>query len=246
MIRTMILSLIFLLNSITSNLPVSVIPEEGSGQTPDHELWTRLLEKYVTDAGVVDYQGLKASRSELDDYLHELSSHPVLESWTREEQLSYWINAYNAYTIALILNHYPVKSIMDIDGGKPWDKVWIKLGNKSYSLNQIENEIIRPQFKEPRIHFAINCAAKSCPPLANHAWVPSTLDAQLEERTKAFINNSAFNNIQTGKVQVSRIFDWYKQDFGNLIEFLNKYSQTRIKPNAGVEFMEYNWALNGK
>ena len=104
---------------------------------PDHSSWTQLLAKYVDPQGQVNYQGLKIDQANLDAYLQLLASNPVQEEWSRAEKLAYWINTYNAYTIKLILNHYPVKSIMDIEGGKAWDKVWIKLGNKSYSLNQI-------------------------------------------------------------------------------------------------------------
>ena len=213
---------------------------------PDHSSWTQLLEKYVDPQGQVNYQGLKIDQANLDAYLQLLASNPVQEEWSRAEKLAYWINTYNAYTIKLILNHYPVKSIMDIEGGKAWDKVWIKLGNKSYSLNQIENEIIRPQFKEPRIHFAVNCAAKSCPPLLNEAWMPATLESQLEQRTKAFINNSAYNTVKPASVQVSKLFEWYQQDFGNTITYLNKFSTTTIKSNASVTYREYDWALNGR
>ena len=213
---------------------------------PDHSSWTQLLAKYVDPQGQVNYQGLKIDQANLDAYLQLLASNPVQEEWSRAEKLAYWINTYNAYTIKLILNHYPVKSIMDIEGGKAWDKVWIKLGNKSYSLNQIENEIIRPQFNEPRIHFAVNCAAKSCPPLLNEAWMPATLESQLEQRTKAFINNSAYNTIKPASVQVSKLFEWYQQDFGNTITYLNKFSTTTIKSNASVTYREYDWALNGR
>lgn len=213
---------------------------------PDHSSWTQLLAKYVDPQGQVNYQGLKTDQANLDAYLQLLASNPVQEEWSRAEKLAYWINTYNAYTIKLILNHYPVKSIMDIEGGKAWDKVWIKLGNKSYSLNQIENEIIRPQFNEPRIHFAVNCAAKSCPPLLNEAWMPATLESQLEQRTKAFINNSAYNTIKPASVQVSKLFEWYQQDFGNTITYLNKFSTTTIKSNASVTYREYDWALNGR
>lgn len=213
---------------------------------PDHTLWTQVLSTFVDNQGQVNYQGLKAEHTLLDTYLQSLASNPVQDGWSREEKLAYWINAYNAFTIKLILDNYPVKSIMDIDGGKAWDKVWIKLGNKSYSLNQIENEIIRPQFKEPRIHFAVNCAAKSCPPLLNQAWMPATLDAQLEQRAKSFVNNPAYNTIKTSNIQVSKIFEWYNQDFGNLISFLNNYSATTIKSGAAIAYREYDWALNGK
>ncbi|MBK8705831.1 MAG: DUF547 domain-containing protein [Saprospiraceae bacterium] len=104
--------------------------------------------------------------------------------------MAFWINVYNVFTIKLIADNYPLKSIMNLDGGKTWDVERIKIGGELYSLNQIENEIIRPQFKDPRIHFALNCAAKSCPPLYDKAYLPSQLDQQLDERTRSFVNST--------------------------------------------------------
>ena len=144
----------------------------------------------------------------------------------------------------LILDNYPTSSITKLKGGKPWDVKWIKLGSKTYSLNNIENDIIRPEFKEARIHFAVNCAAASCPPLLNQAWTPSNLEANFEKQAKAFVNNSAYNKISASKVQVSKIFEWYAGDFGDLIAYLNKYSTTKINKSAKVSYLEYDWALN--
>jgi hypothetical protein len=223
---------------------LSLIKDPVLAGQPDHSRWNALLQKYVTVAGEVNYKGFRTEKAKLQTYLDELASHPVEAGWPTEEKLAYWINAYNAFTIKLIVDNYPVRSITDLHQGKPWDVKWIKLGNKTYSLNQIENEIIRPQFKEPRIHFAVNCAAKSCPPLLNEAYTADKLDGQLEKQSKAFINNSAYNRIQAKSVQVSKIFEWYADDFGQLIAFLNKYSETRIQSNAKVGFEEYDWALN--
>jgi hypothetical protein len=120
----------------------------------------------------------------------------------------------------------------------------IKLANKKYSLNKIENEILRPQFKDPRIHFAVNCAAKSCPPLYNHAYTAENLETTLEARTKTFINNTKYNTLTSKSVKISRIFEWYSADFGNIQAFLNKYSNKKINSEASVEYNEYNWDLN--
>ncbi|MEO6039135.1 MAG: DUF547 domain-containing protein, partial [Saprospiraceae bacterium] len=130
------------------------------------------------------------------------------------------------------------------DGGKTWDVKRINLGGKKYSLNQIENEIIRPQFQEPRIHFAINCAAKSCPPLYNHAFTTENLDSTLESRARLFINDKRFNTITAGKATVSKVFDWYGADFGDLRKFLNRYANTQLKAAAAIRFKEYDWDLN--
>ena len=213
---------------------------------PNHEAFDQLLEKYVNDQGKVNYQGFKADLHKLDSYLLELKSNHPQSDWPRSQQLAYWINAYNAFTIKLILDNYPVGSITEIDGGKPWDKKWIKLGDQAYSLNQIENEIIRPQFNEPRIHFAVNCAARSCPPLANQAFDEDNLESLLDSQTKSFINNPAFNKLSSSSVSVSKIFEWYAADFNNLISFLNKYSKTTISPSAKISFQEYDWKLNNQ
>lgn len=210
-------------------------------QSVSHEIWDQLLQKYVSNTGKVNYNGLKGEMSQLDSYIKLLSSTYPNGEWSRKEQLAYWINVYNANTVKLILLNYPLKSITDL--GKPWDKQFINVGKISYSLNQIENEIIRPIFQEPRIHFAVNCAAKSCPPLLNEAFTPEKLNNQLDKQTRAFINSSA-NNIAAGKVEVSKIFDWYGEDFGELIAYLNKYASIPIHESAKISFREYDWALN--
>lgn len=210
----------------------------------DHSTWNTLLQQYVSTSGKVNYAGFKKDQTKLDNYLNTLKSNHPSSSWSRNERLAYWINAYNAFTVKLIVDNYPVKSITNLHGGKPWDVKWIKIGGKSYSLNNIENDIIRPKFNEPRIHFAVNCAAKSCPPLLNKAWTASNLNSNLEKQTKKFINNSAFNQIGAKEVKVSKIFEWYAKDFGTLVTYLNKYSNTKISTSAKVNYAEYNWALN--
>ncbi len=211
---------------------------------PDHMKWETLLQTFVDGNGRVNYGGFKKSEGELDKYLRSLEENYPQSSWSKGEQLAYWINAYNAYTIKLILNQYPVKSILDIDNGKAWDRKWIELDGKKLSLNNIENDIIRKRFNEPRIHFAVNCAAVSCPPIVNRAFTASNLESLLQERTVRFINDQNHNKISDGKAQVSKIFEWYGEDFGDLVSYLNKYSKTKIEEEAKITFMEYNWALN--
>ena len=211
-----------------------------------HAPFDALLKEHVDAAGNVDYQGLKSNEVKLDNYLKALSESPVQSDWSKDAQLAYWINAYNAFTLKLIVDNYPLKSIMDLEGGKVWDKKWVNLGDKVYSLNEIEHNIIRPQFNEPRIHFAVNCAAASCPPLAAKAYTADNLESLLAERTKSFINNSQYNHISASGAKVSKIFDWYGSDFGDLISYLNKYSNTTIKKNASVTFREYDWSLNSQ
>lgn len=180
----------------------------------------------------------------MDAYLEVLNDNPVKADWSRAKKMAYWINAYNAFTIKKIVDNYPVSSITKLDGGKPWDQKWISLGGKTYSLNNIENDILRPKYKDARIHFAVNCAAKSCPPILNKAWTAKNLEKYMEQQAKAFINNSKYNNITANKVAISKIFEWYAGDFGNIIEYLNKYSTTKINANAQVVYKEYDWALN--
>lgn len=211
---------------------------------PSHEAWDVLLKKYVSASGKVNYKGFKSDKNKLEDYLKTLSNNAPESAWPKAEQMAFWINAYNAYTIKLIVDNYPLSSITKLDGGKPWDQKWIKIGGKTYSLNNIENDILRPQFKDARIHFAINCAAKSCPPLLNAAWTANNLNNNLDAQAKKFINNTTFNKLSEKKAEVSKIFDWYKEDFGNLIAFLNKYANTKAGAKAKVSFLEYDWALN--
>jgi len=213
---------------------------------PNHSIFDGLLKAHVSSAGVVDYAALKKNEATLDNYLTMLEAHSVETTWSRNQKLAFWINAYNAYTIKLILKNYPLASITDLNGGKPWDAKWIKLNGKTLSLNNIENDIIRPKFNEPRIHFAVNCAAKSCPPLLNSAYKPKSIDSQLESQTKKFVNNPAFNTLGKNDIKVSKIFDWYGSDFGDVASFVLRYADTTVKPSAKVTFMEYDWKLNGK
>lgn len=210
---------------------------------PNHDNFDAILRKHVASNGDVNYAGIKADQAALNNYLGELEAADV-STMSRKEKLAYWINAYNAYTIKLITDNYPLGSITDLEGGKPWDKKWIKLNGKTLSLNNIENDIIRPQFNEPRIHFAVNCAAKSCPPLLNRAWTAKNLEANFEKQTKAFVNSSSFNQIGGSSATVSKIFEWYAVDFGDLITFLNKYSSTKLDAGATISYKDYNWSLN--
>ena len=213
---------------------------------PDYKSWDEFLKKYVSAVGDVDYKSIKANKKSLDSIVRSFSIVTVIPSWSKNDQLAFWINAYNAFTIDLIVNNYPLKSIQNLDGGKPWDVKRISIGNKKYSLNNIENDIIRPHFKDARIHFAVNCAAKSCPPILNAAFSGKTLDAQLDAVTKKFINNTKFQSITPSRLTLSKIFEWYAADFGEIVTFMNKYSTIKINKNAQVTFREYNWALNEK
>ena len=214
-------------------------------QPISHAIFDELCKQYISPSGNVNYTKFKNDESRLNVYLDLLRNNPPAETWSKKAQLAYWINAYNAFTIKLILKNFPVKKITDLDGGKPWDKKWIKIGKENYSLNNIEHDIMRPKFNEPRIHFAVNCAAVSCPPINNKAWTDENIEIELERVSKAFINNPKLNQISKSSVKLSKIFEWYKSDFGDLIEFINEYSQTKISKGSNLNYLEYNWSLNG-
>lgn len=213
-------------------------------KTIDHKQWNRLLQKHVSSKGNVNYNGFIKEADSLQFYLNALDENLPEESWTKNAVLAYWINVYNAFTVKLIIDNYPVKSIKKID--KPWDNKFIFLGNKKYSLGEIEHKILR-KMNEPRIHFAINCASFSCPNLANEAYTETELEKQLEVATKLFVNDETKNNITENSIEISSIFDWFSNDFktnGTLIDFLNKYSSININNNTKLRFKEYNWNLN--
>lgn len=214
-----------------------------SGVNIDHSEWTSLLKKYVEDNGLVDFKGFKQDKEKLTNYLNALSKQVPADKWSVQEQLAYYINLYNAHTVHLILENYPVKSIKDINGA--WTKDFVQIGDKELSLGALEHSILR-KMNEPRIHFAINCASGSCPKLLNEAFTADRIDAQLDKVTRGFINSDN-NTITQEKVALSRIFKWYKNDFfdGNLIKFINQYSDVKIAPAAKIRYQEYDWNLNG-
>jgi hypothetical protein len=216
----------------------------GGTAVPNHSEWTSLLQRHVSISGAVDYSAFK-SDAQFDAYLLILEgSHPD-ESWSRNQRMAYWINAYNAFTIKLINENMPIKSIKDIKD--PWDQQFISIEGKRYSLNHIEHEILRPVFGDARIHFAVNCASKSCPPLMNKAYTASSLDSQLEKVTRAFINDARYNTISSDQVRVSPIFDWFSSDFeakGSVREFINRYSTRPISRDTMIKYTEYDWSLN--
>jgi len=208
-----------------------------------HASFDALLRKNVTSSGKVNYNGFKGNAS-FEQYLKDLSANEPQSGWSRNKKLAYWINAYNAFTIKLIVDNYPVSSITKLKGGKPWDYSFIKIGSNTYSLNHIEHKIIRPTFKEPRIHFACVCAAKSCPKLANKAYTASNLNSLLTTQTKYFINNKNKNQIADKNLKVSSLFDWYASDFGDVNAYIAKYYNGTFEADTDIEFMDYDWSLN--
>ncbi|NOX46393.1 MAG: DUF547 domain-containing protein [Chlorobi bacterium] len=235
---------ITLLVALLFGIGFSANANPGTGHV-DHTAWNTLLQKYVSADGVVNYREMKKEEDVLNTYIGKLGKNTPEKTWGENEKLTYWINLYNASTVSLILKNYPLKSIREIE--KPWDIVFVKAGDKEYSLNDIEHEIIRKEFDEPRIHFALVCAAKSCPPLLNEAYDADKLDAQLHQQGVKFINNPKKNEIAVDNIKISKLFDWYKGDFtkeGSLIGFLNGFAKTKISADAKIGFMDYDWSLN--
>ncbi|MEQ9009633.1 MAG: DUF547 domain-containing protein, partial [Ekhidna sp.] len=195
----------------------SVLAQSGVSHKPFDDL----LQKYVDEKGMVDYKGLKADRTKLKSYLTMLESNAPEKSWTKDQKLAYWINAYNAFTLELILEHYPVQSIKDLGStikipfvSTAGDIKFINIGDEEYDLNNIEHGIIRKEFDEPRIHFALVCAAVSCPKLQNQAYTPENLDAQLTKAAKEFLANPSKNEFKSAnQATLSKLFNWYGGDF---------------------------------
>lgn len=214
-------------------------------ETFNHTKWHDLLQKHVSNDGHVNYKSFKTDRKPLLLYIKSLGDRIPQDSWTKTDKLAYWINAYNAMTIDLILRHYPIKSIKDIQ--KPWEQRLWKLGEKWYNLNEIEHRILR-KMNEPRIHFAIVCASFSCPKLQNEAYTSPQLNAQLTQATKLFLADKNRNEISKNHIKLSKIFQWFSKDFkqkeSSLIDFLNKYSEITISNKAKQHFKTYNWDLN--
>ena len=225
---------------VPSSSPVKDAPKVS------HSSWSKVLSKYVTAEGLVDYVSIKKDVN-FKTYLELLSrAQPENTNWTKQEKMAFWINTYNAFTIKLINENWPVKSIKDIQD--PWDQQLIVINGNKYSLNDVEHKILR-KMGDPRIHFAIVCASYSCPVLLNAAYDGATLDAQLTEQAKAFVNDSKRNIIQADNLKISKLFSWFKSDFTvnrTLIEFLNKYASVKINSSAKVEYLDYDWSLNKK
>lgn len=221
----------------------------GAMSNEKHQIWDALLQKYVSESGIVNYKGFIKEQAKFESYLQELAKETPNESWSRNEQMAYWINAYNAFTVKLIIDNYPLKSILDLKGGKPWDDPFFELNGQAFTLNKIEHEILRPTFKDARIHFAVNCASFSCPKLHNRAYTADNLEDLLNSMAKNFINNPAKNNIAEKNAEISKIFEWYADDFkteGTLVDFLNKYSTRKLTSTANISYKDYNWELNDK
>ena len=236
-------------------------PNPTSNAAPiSHDIWNGLLKKYVNNQGMVNYKGFKKDEATLDKYLDLVQKNaPDEKTWSKDEQLAYWINAYNAFTVKLILDNYDkgIKSIKDIGASikipfvnTPWDVKFIEIGGKKMDLNNIEHGIVRKKFDgEFRIHFALVCAAKSCPKLRNEAFVASRLNEQLEDQGQDFLNDTSKNIVTKTNASLSKILaTWYKGDFTkggkDLVDIVNRFSKTKLDKGASISSQDYNWDLN--
>ena len=233
---------------------LKLAPAAWSKAMVDHSLYGELLNKYVKD-GVVDYRGLKNEEALLDQYLEVLENIEV-DNLSPNEQFAFYVNVYNSWTIKLILTAYPeIDSIKDLGNifRTPWEKKIVRISGEIMTLDDVEHEILRKKFKDPRIHFAVNCASKSCPPLISEPYQGSTLNQQLDDSTRAFINDSKSNYLKGNKLYVSKIFDWFAKDFDDdIIGFFLQHAEGDFKKELEakkneikIKFLHYDWSLNG-
>ncbi len=221
----------------------------------DHGLFQQFLDGAVVD-GEVDYSALKKRTALLEKYLDSLA---VIDSTglDRQEQFAFFINAYNGWTIKLILDNYPgVRSIKELGTffKSPWKKKICRIDGNLVSLDHIEHDILRPRFKDPRVHFAVNCASKSCPPLKNTPYTANKLDQQLNEVTNRFINDRQMNYFKNDILHVSSIFKWFSKDFNSdILSFFLQYGDNELKTllkerknRIKIDYLDYDWSLNGK
>jgi uncharacterized membrane protein YdjX (TVP38/TMEM64 family) len=229
--------------------------EKPGGPTFDHNVLDQLLKTHVAAGGWVDYRGLARQSDLLDTYLAHLAEAPF-DELGRSEKLALLINAYNAFTLRLILDYYPIDSIRAIPADKRWDDVRWRIGPHTWSLNQIEHEQIRPKFREPRVHFAQVCAAVGCPPLRCEAYAAGQLEEQLEDQARYVHTHDRWFRLATdGKdVWLTSLYRWYRGDFeqvaGSVVGFAARYAPgLKSVLDSGrtptIRWLDYDWSLNG-
>ncbi|NCN42601.1 DUF547 domain-containing protein [bacterium] len=229
----------------------------------DYAGYASLLKVFVVKDGVeskVRYKAIKEKREVLDAVNQQFSavSKTEFNSWGEKDQMAFLMNAYNSFTIQLIVDHYPVESIKDIGSffSSPWKKEFFELFGKKTYLDQVEHEWLRKNYKEPRVHFAVNCASLGCPPLQAVPFEGRTLDEQLERAARAFVGSPVFNryDAKANVLHLSSIFKWYGSDFGDeqaLKTFIAKHlnngqgaeTSAKIK-EASIKYLDYDWGLN--
>lgn len=215
----------------------------------DHSDWDKLLKKHVNSKGFVDYAGFEKDRSSLKGYLDYLGKNAPKKSSSINEQFAYYINLYNAATVEIILENDMPASIKDIGSAvnPVWIQNFIKVGDKEYSLADIEKGVLQ-KMNDPRIHFAINCASYSCPKLQDKAYTASNVNELMDTAAKEFVNSDKNDLSDPSNPKLSSIFDFYPKDFTaggmTLIEYVNQYTKTKIKPGATITYKDYDWSLN--
>ena len=204
------------------------------------------MKRYVTD-GKVDYKALVADPSKLDAILENASSIRV-STTNKDVYLAFWINAYNLTVIKGVVDNYPLESPLEVKGF--FDTLKYTLGGEWLTLNDIENIKLRARFDEPRFHFVLVCGARGCPPLISKAYLPSTLETQLQSQTVKALNSEAFIKVSDGIVELSEIFKWYRDDFlkswNTELEFLNHYRSMKVDLGSTIRYYSYDWKLNMK
>jgi len=230
--------------------------EKPAGPKVDHSALDQLLKSHVDAEGWVDYGSLAGSEDQLQGYLDQIAE-VSFDELGRDEKLTLLINGYNAATLKLIVENLPIDSIMDISESQRWDAKRWRIGGKRMSLNQLEHEEIRPNFAEPRIHFALVCAAVGCPPLRNEAYAAEKLDSQLEEQAQYVHDHSTWFEFDPGRGELSltKLYSWYGDDFvqksGSVEQFAANYSSELARfLNSGetpvTTWLPYDWSLNSK
>jgi len=230
----------------------------------NYKSFNEILVQHVRYDGLqsyFNYKKLKENPGKLNNFLNSLSSvsKNEFDSFTKDRRLSFLINAYNAFTLKIIIDNYPVKSIKDIGSlfKNTWKKEFFTLLGKKSHLDNIEHNLIRKNFNEPRIHFAVNCASIGCPSLLNQAFRSTELNQQLEKTTKGFLSNTTKNRFKNKELRLSKIFKWYAGDFekkfGSVEKFIAPYiSKDKIEQNNiaskkyTIDWTDYNWSLNEK
>jgi len=231
------------------------LPQHQTFAQIKHDAFTQLLQKHVSTDGKVNYKGFIKDSIQLKQYLQLLTKNPPTNQWTKQEQMAFWINAYNAFTIDLVIQHYPIKSIKDIGSSiqipfvnTPWDIKFIRIGKEQLDLNNIEHSKLRKQFGDARLHMVLVCASKSCPSLAREAYEANTLEQQLNGASKKFLTDKTKNQIQTQQSKLSMIFRWYAMDFNKngkkVLDFVNQHQSTPINNKTKIEYLDYDWNLN--
>ncbi len=235
--------------------------DDTSKATIDHRAWDEFLGRYVRRGadGVnrLPYASIKGEdRAALDRYLQQLQAEPISRH-SRAQQRAFWINLYNATTIKVVLDHYPVKSIRDIDispgflADGPWGAKLVKVEGEALSLDDIEHRILRPIWKDARTHYAVNCASVGCPNLAPHAYTAEFMEGLLEEAARAFVNHPRAAQVKDGLLQVSSIYKWFASDFGgetgvlaHLARYAGRDLSDELQAHKTLDAYRYDWSLN--